>query len=121
MDEERKEFGQQEKEIGLWGRHFFQEPLRPEGTEWPDGAKGAEGAEGTDLGVGGVDDDVNGDIGLPPHGRLVATSSDPARHPPHFAITHNLATQTNTHNLTTLSESKGVNANKASLVLEVEA
>ena len=59
------------------------------------------GAEGTDLGVGGVDDDVNGDIGLPPHGRLVATSSDPARHPPHFTITHNLSTQTNTHNLTT--------------------
>ena len=56
-----------------------------------------KGAEGTDLGLGGVDDDVNGDIGLPPHGRLVATSSDPARHPPHFAITHNLATQTNTN------------------------
>ena len=74
-------------------------------------AKGAAGAEGTDLGVGGVDDDVNGDIGLPPHGRLVATSSDPARHPPHFTITHNLATQTNTHNLTTQTNTHTHNNN----------
>ena len=37
------------------------------------------------AGVGGGEDDGNGDIGLPPHGRLVGTSSDPARHPPHIA------------------------------------
>ena len=37
------------------------------------------------AGVGGAEDDGNGDIGLPPHGRLAGTSSDPARHPPHIA------------------------------------